>query len=815
MPSVRRILTSWSKGELSPLLEGGTDLAAYYEGAATIENFIILRQGGLRRRYGTRYIKEVKDSSKDTILIPFEFSVDDSYILEIGDQYLRVYKNKAAVLDGGSNHVEVGLPYLEEDIRYLHFTQSADILYVFNQIYQQRKIGRVSDTSWSSNLFNASPPPSFEANTDLATDLAPSANTGTGITFRAKDAFFLAADEGRRIVSGASTAIITNYVSTSEVVADILDAFTNTITAGPAALSSTGTTVTSVGHGAVAGKFARLTSGAQSGQIRRIASITDVDTFELDAAYGANQAGVTWEIVTAIPSGSWQLALSPQTTLDPNKRAPIGTTVTLAAGVAAFRSADVGKYIHIYGGVVRIDTFTSSTSVRGTLLSIMGDTTDANPAACPAGGWTLEISSWSATTGFPRTGEFFGGRLVQAATVSEPTVWWMSASDDFENYALGVTAEDAVAYLMASRQVNEIQWLADNRYLFLGTAGSEHRASGTGSDNAVIGGDQVPLVERLSREGCAPIQPVVDARQILFIDRSRRKVMAMNFNIDDDSFRPRELTVGSEHITESGVRNGPLAYEKRLDSRLYFNREDGELVAMTFFPEQKVNAFSRLTTGFVESVAVIANPDGGPDQIWLIVRRTINGQTKRYVEMIEPDHESLQSRNWTGLQTDCAIVYSGAPSLTVTGLDHLEGESVDVIIEHEFIGQKTVSGGAITLTEDDVDLTAASVYIEIGLHYDSTLETMRPSIPGEVIEGLPRSWNDLWLRLHQSVGGTVNGEPIQYPAGIMGTIEPFTGDVMVRPEGCDTDGRIRVVQDKPYPMTILSSFGTLTLGDHA
>ena len=63
--------TSYSKGELSPLLDGQTEWAGYFEGAQTIENFLILRQGGLRRRSGTRMLAEAKDSSKDTILIPF------------------------------------------------------------------------------------------------------------------------------------------------------------------------------------------------------------------------------------------------------------------------------------------------------------------------------------------------------------------------------------------------------------------------------------------------------------------------------------------------------------------------------------------------------------------------------------------------------------------------------------------------------------------------------------------------------------------------------------------------------------------------
>ena len=166
MAKTRRILTNWSKGELSPLLEGRPDLAAYFEGASTLENFLILRQGGVTRWPGLRFIKEVKDSTKDTILLPFEFSATDAFILEFGDQYFRVYKNKAPVLSGGVQ-VEVATPYLEADLRTIHFTQSADVMFLFHALYQQRKVARVSDTNWSISQQMATPPPTFEADADL------------------------------------------------------------------------------------------------------------------------------------------------------------------------------------------------------------------------------------------------------------------------------------------------------------------------------------------------------------------------------------------------------------------------------------------------------------------------------------------------------------------------------------------------------------------------------------------------------------------------------------------------------------------------
>ena len=739
MPKVRNLWTNFSKGELSPLLEGASDLAAYFEGGSVIENFRLMRQGGIQRRAGTRMIAEVKDSTKDTILLPFEFSVDDSYMLEVGDGYFRVFKNKAQVLSGAVP-VELVLPYVTADIRAIHITQSADVLFCFHGTYQQRKIGRVSDTSWSVTLQIANPPPSSEVDTDISggtAQLTPGATTGTGVIFTTTFPAFLNADAGRQLISGSGRAIITAYTSTTQVTADILDDFAST---------------------------------------------------------------------NPIVAGSWFVRLSPQTTLDPTIRAPVGASVTCVAGTNAFRTGDVGKYLLVYGGLIKITSRTSATTVVGTLLSVMSETTDANPAAAPAGAWTLEETSWSNTQGWPRTGEFYQGRLYQASTENLPIAFWASAADDFDNYAYGTVADASVEYVMAARKLNRIEWLSDNDSLMIGTAGSEHRATGSGNENALIGGDTVPLVRRVSSQGSMPVQPIVSNRQTIFADRSTRKLYSLAWDLNQDGYDSSELTLLAEHITESGVRLGPMAFQQRVDPRLFFTREDGTLVSMTFFQKEKVIGFTRyVTDGTFEAVGVIPNASGGNDQVWVVAKRTINGATKRFVELLEEDHENLTERSWSSLQTDCAGVYHGASTTSIPAT-HLEGETVDVIVAGEYIGQKVVSGGVITLTE-------AATEVEYGLHYTSTATTMRPAIKGENIEGVPRSWDKLSARLHQTKGGTINGKPITYPPTTLGVNALYTGDVKVTAQGWSTDGRVTIAQDQPYPMTVLALYGTLSVGD--
>ena len=744
MSKARRILTNFSKGELSPLVEGRPDLSAYFEGGKEIKNFFLIRQGGLDRRPGTRFVKEVKDSSKDTISIPFEFSVDDAYDLEFGNLYIRFYKNGTPILIGGTP-VEIVSPYTEAQLRNIHFTQSADVLFLFHPDVPQRKLSRISDTSWVLSTTIYQPPPSFENDTDVSggtITLTPGATTGNNIIFTASAAVFLEADVGRQIISGAARAVIVAFGSSAgdtaspndHVRADILDVF--------------------------------------------------VDT-------------------NPIAAGSWFLRLSPQTTLNPNIKEPVGAQVTLVSGVNAFRTADVGKFLFVYGGLVKITIRDSVIQVRGELLSIMQDATQADPPATPAGSWSLEEASWSASQGYARTGEFYGGRLAQAGTKGQPTGWWLSASDDFDNYAVGSLADDAVENLIASRNINRIEWLADNIDLFLGTAGSEFIATG-GKEGEPIGGDVIPSVKKITTNGCAPIQPVVISRRIIFVDRSQRRILSISFSLDEDGFDALEITGPSEHITESGIRLGPMAYRRRLDPQIFFVREDGVLIVLTFYHHEKVIGFTRIVTdGAFESVSVIPKSKSS-DQVWVVVKRIINGQTKRYIEYLDDNAAEFSDRQWSSLQTDSAVIYNGAATTIISGLNHLEGKIVDVVADGSFRGTKIVSSGSITLDESFSE-------VEVGLHYDSKVITMRPAVEGSIIEGLPRSWDQIWARFYKTIGGKINNEKIQYPPNPLNTLVPFTGDRDVTGYGWDDDGRITIEQTEPYPMTLLAVFGDLTV----
>lgn len=754
MPTARRLLSNFTKGQFSPLMECRPDLAAYFEGAKEITNYQLLRQGGLQRRPGLRYVATVKDSTADTILLPVEISVDAAFIVEMGNLYARFYKNKAPVTASAAGPpYEISTQYATADLRLIHYTQSADVMFLFHGSYAQATLNHVSDANWSQAITVYKPPPSFEKDTDIGTaaaaTLTPGATTGTGITFTASAACFLAADSGRQIIFGASVAVITGYTSTTVVTADILVDFPNT---------------------------------------------------------------------NPIAVGSWLLRLSPQAGNTPSKARPIGTIITMTLDLAGWRAADVGKYVTIYGGLVKITVYTSTTIVSGQILSEMGDVT-GTPAKDPAGAWSLQVASWNVTDGYPRTGEFFQGRLGQAGTLSQPTTTWLSASDAYNNYAVGSLADNAIEYTIASRRLDRLEWLGENIDLYIGSTGAILRMQG-GNVGQPIGGDVIPLVTRLLSDGCAPMQPININRHTLYMDRNLKKFFDMAYSFLTGEMDSTELTAVAENIFGDGVLQGQMAFQKRPDPRLYWVRQDGALVTLTYYPVEKVVGFTVFQspgssgTDTFQSCAVIPGATGESDQVWVVVKRTLNGATVRTVELLETNASEMAGRLWTSLQTDCAILYNGSATATITGLSTLEGCTVDVVADGIFVGTSVVTGGQITL------LQAAS-QVEVGLHYDSVVTTMRPALQDAMIEGLPRSWVKLWLRLYQTIGGSVRFSYstkdllIPYAANPLDQNALFTGDTPeMKDAGTDTDARITVKQTQPYPMTLLGLFGELTVGEH-
>ena len=223
MARVAAQLTNFTAGELSPRLDGRNDLSKYPAGCKTLENIVIYPHGAAARRPGTQFISEVKTSSAKTRLIPFEFSTTQTYVLEFGNQYMRVYKDKGRVETSPGTAFEISTPYLTAELFDIKFAQSADVMYLTHPSHPTKKLSRTGHTAWTLTTVDFTNGPYLDTNTS-ATTMQPSGTTGS-VTVTASTNVFTSDDVGRsiRIKNGSDWgfAKITGYNSATNVNATV------------------------------------------------------------------------------------------------------------------------------------------------------------------------------------------------------------------------------------------------------------------------------------------------------------------------------------------------------------------------------------------------------------------------------------------------------------------------------------------------------------------------------------------------------------------------------------------------------------------
>lgn len=200
------IQTAFNGGELTPMLAGRVDIAKYANGCKRMEGFLPLVQGPAITRPGMPFVAEVKTSAERTWLLRFEFSVEDSYILEFGHLYIRFYFNHGQVVTGPSTPYEIVSPYTTADLTNsddtlaLGFVQTGDVVYLVHRGHPPKKLSRLAPTNWTIADVEFAPPPFKELN-KTATTIYANAKTGS-VTLTASASLFTAAHIGQFIYLG-------------------------------------------------------------------------------------------------------------------------------------------------------------------------------------------------------------------------------------------------------------------------------------------------------------------------------------------------------------------------------------------------------------------------------------------------------------------------------------------------------------------------------------------------------------------------------------------------------------------------------------
>jgi lysophospholipid acyltransferase (LPLAT)-like uncharacterized protein len=413
--------------------------------------------------------------------------------------------------------------------------------------------------------------------------------------------------------------------------------------------------------------------------------------------------------------------------------------------------------------------------------------------------------------------------LVFAATLSQPQTVFFSKSGDYENMDANiggtVADDDAIIYTIASNQVNAIRFMSASRTLIIGTAGGEFTVTGGGDNNAITPTNI--MIKKQSNHGAANIDAVAVANATLFVQRAKRKIRELAYNFDVDGYTAPDLTILAEHVTEGGIIE--MAYQEEPLAIIWCVRNDGELVALTYQREQQVVAWHRHVfagafgsgNAVCESVAVIPTEDS-EYELYMIIKRTINGATKRYVEFLNTfDFDESDNTSFNFL--DSQLSYSGSSATTISGLDHLEGQEVSILADGATHPNKTVSSGSITLDR-------AATKVKVGLGYTSLLKTMRIDAGAQngTSQAKTKRIYEVTARLYESVGVEIGPDlnnmervPFRTSSDPMDQgIPPFTGDKEVEFRGdYDTDGFMIVRQTQPLPLTILSLYPRLVTND--
>lgn len=798
MTKASPIQNSFNAGELSRRLEGRTDLEKYRSGCRTLENFIPMVHGGLIKRSGTRFVKEVKTSADGTILVPFEFSTTQAYILEFGDLYMRVYKDNGAVLETAQNITNITAAYPAAITITGHGYSTGQEVYIAGT--------GVSALDNQYHIITVTTPNDF---TVPANGTGWSSGGTASRTYELATTYLKADLPSLQFAQSADVLYVAhNSYSPRKISRTDHDAWTITTIDFdwqpflPENLDDTVTIYVSAATGAgitVTASAATFTANMVNGYIKlREVTGSKHNTWATGTVYGVN--------ATVVYNGNvYQTALGGTS----GTRPPIHEFGTESDG-----GVTDWAFQHPGEGYAKIVGYTSPTVVTADVVKqIPGSVVGAGGATFR---WSL--GAWSTEYGYPKAVAFYEDRLLWAGSLNNPQTIWGSKSGDYENHRSGVNDDDAYVYTIATDQVNAIEWMSPGKVLVLGTAGGEFVMSASALDEAIT-----PTNIRITRQttyGSKQVRPLRIANAVLFTQRSGRKLRELTYSFDSDAYQAVDTTLLAEHITKNGIVE--TAYQQEPNQIIWVVRGDGVLLGLTYEKSEDVVGWHRhLIAGNnarVESIASIPHPEGDKDQLWMIVKRTINGATKRYIEYLEKEWEEGLVTG-TEFFVDSGLSYDGSPVTTLSGLDHLEGESVTILADGSTHPNKIVSSGAVILDR-------SSSKVQIGLGYTSTVETMRldDGAADGTAQGKTKRITKATFRLDQTGPGlwygpnTTNMEEIQFrdPSMAMDAPVPlFNGDKgpQAWPGGYEMDGRVALQHRLPLPCSILAIMPQLVTQD--
>ena len=676
---------------------------------------------------------------------------------------------------------EIVTPYLTADLFQLKLEQSADVLYITHKDYETGKLSRLANALWTITPIAIQDGPFRTENSDVADFITASGTTGdVTLTATGHSPFVLGSITGHE-PSGSTDTSKSQTGALFKLVHPLSElSFSDTLENDVGASSTEGVSWMSCGTLYKGAEWTWVTDGTWLGQV----------AVQRNYTIGAVFSDSGWETVLPFDGITTSRNVSTSGTEDDGD-------ADYRVAFLDFTSGPVISYFTTdqieHEGIVKITSVTNGTTALGTVVKTLAST---NATYKWAEGSCSNYRGWFGTV------TFFEDRLVFGGNTAQPDTIWGSVTSDYDSMNAGVEDDDAISFTLSSRQVNVIEWLVGKDKILIGTSGAEWTLEG-GSDEPLTPTNVI--AKQHSTYGSANIQSGLANESVLFFQRGKEKMREFAYNWELDSYVAPDMTILSSLITDGGIND--MTFQKIPNSILWCVRNDGELPLFSYERNENVTAWARmvtqtnlagtLTDSDFESVARIS---GSPeDEVWVVVERIIDSSTVRYIEQFQPrDFGDADD----AFYVDAGITYDSGASSAMTGLDHLEGQAVYVLADGEVFDIEVVSGGAITLSLDDVTTTASTV--QMGLGYEVNMRTMPLSVIGDVtIHGRQKRISEVITEWYKSgdfsIGKDVDNLGTYSISGQTTSIDRKTFS-----PGYSREGYVFIFQQSPEPLTVLA-----------
>ena len=753
---------AFTTGEVSPDVSSRFDLEQYKSALLEAENVVIRPYGAVAKRQGSQYVGQVKYSDKPTRLFEFTTNTNNSFMLEFGDKYIRVWNY------GIYTGIEVTTPFTSDILFDLNCNQSGDVMFICSGKYPIQTLSRYSDTDWRMSTYKLTEQPYDEINTDNGHTLTVNGDTITST----KDLF--TQDMVGSVIQIAYYIEAVHTKSAGEVVEKKIrrglvplqtEKIYNNINYNVSAYST---------DTELSWKF--TTHGTWEGTVKLQISNNDGQTWKDYRTYtskndynvtdtGKIEAGARLKYISDIKDGSVNCDLS----------------------IMPFT-----QY-----GVVEIKSVTDAKNAK---VNVLNGIKEGEPS------YQWKLGSWNRGRGYPKLCTFYQDRFVVAATDSKPNFIWFSRTGDYPNFGVEkvegtITDDSAITLPVINRKMCEIRHLVPANDLIILTSGNEW----------IVRGDKTITptncnLKTQTQRGALSCEPQFIGNRCVFVQERGGTVRDMGYSYESDNYTGQDLTLFVKTLVK-GHLAVTSAYAQDPDSIIYYVRDDGQLNCLTYIPEQKVYGWSHFVTNgkyrYVESVA-----EGEQDTIYFVVDRVINNKSVKCIERSIP----LYTEDNSDVFLDCYVKVANSIKTDYINAPHLVGQMVGIVIDGQQMPSRVVPPTGV------IKLDGKANVITVGLPYTTKIKipNVEQQINDGTLQGRVATVSRVVLRMYKSFGGKVGRTFDRMDDITLPPNELFTGDkpVILPKMGINysTDTSICIKHSDPFPFNLLSITRIVEIG---